>query len=191
MKITELSHFSAICKPWKTYEACPTEVVEKYAGVLPEILINTWRDDGFQQFSNGFLWSVNPDEYRDVVADFIYEPQRPDAHVLFRTAFGDLIFQYKSKMFHLSAVTLRHGELGGALDLVLEVHLGQRDFANSIFFLKEFRAARKALGDLTSEEVYGLVPAAPLGGTLDIQNMQKVNLKAHLHFLSQFVRPQS
>ena len=185
MTIDELSHFPKLHKVSGTYKPCPKELSDKYRNILPELIIETWEKFGFQKFSNGFLWSVNPDEFREVAGDFLHDYQIPEVHVLFRTGFGDLIFVYKSKAFHLSALTLKHGQLAGGIEQILEIHLGQREFANSIFFFKEFKEARKRLGDLTEEEAYAPVPVIPLGGNFNMENMQKVNLKAHLHFLSQ------
>ena len=185
MTINELPHFSKLHKVSETYKPCPKELIAKYRDVLPEIIISSWEQSGFQKFSNGFLWTVDPDEFRDIASDFLHDYQAPEVNVLFRTGFGDLILLYKSKMFHMSALTLKHGELVGTVDLVLELHLGQRDSANAVFFLKEFKEARKKLGDITDEEVYTPVPVIPMGGTFDVANMQKANLKAHLHFLSQ------
>ena len=185
MTLNELPQFSKLHKVSETYKPCPPELIDKYRDVLPELIINSWEKDGFQKFSNGFLWTVNPDDFRDIASDFLHDYQTPEVHVLFRSGFGDLILLYKSKMFHLSAVTLKHGQLVGTIDLILELHLGERDSANSEFFWKEFKGARKLLGDITEEEVYTPVPVIPLGGTFDVANMQKANLKAHLHFLSQ------
>ena len=185
MTFNDLSHFSKLHKVSETYKPCPKELVDKYRNVLPEIIIATWEQFGFQKFSNGFLWSVNPDEFREIAGDFLHNYQIPEVYVLFRTGFGDLILLYRSKAFHLSALTLKHGQLAGTIDLVLEIHLGQRDSLNSVFFYKEFKEARKRLGDITEEEAYTPVPVIPLGGTFDVASMQKVNLQAHLHFLSQ------
>jgi hypothetical protein len=184
MTIAELPHFSNLYKDWQTYRACPAEIIDRYRSVLPAIVVDSWQAAGFQRFGKGFLWTVNPDEFREIAADFLHEYQVPDVHVLLRTGFGDLIFLYRGKSFHLSAVTLKHGQLAGGIEEILEVHLGQRDFANSIFFLKEFKGARKALGDLAEDEVYGLAPALPLGGPLKTANMRKLNLRAYLHLLS-------
>jgi hypothetical protein len=183
--LSDLSDFSRTHKDVRTYEPAPPELVEQYANVLPDILINTWKESGFQSFSRGFLWTVNPNEYRDIIAEFVYEYQVNDLNVVFRTAFGDMIFAYRKKLYHFSAVTMRHSELTGALEAVLEIHLAEREFLNSIFFFNLFKQAMKKLGEVSVDEVYGFFPVLPLGGELDIDNVRKVNLRAHLHLLSQ------
>ncbi|NOT63773.1 MAG: DUF1851 domain-containing protein [Acidobacteria bacterium] len=184
MMITELSHFGKLFKGWQSYKSCDLELANKYRNILPPIIINTWENLGFQKFAKGFLWSVDPDEYREIIAGFIYDYQVSDTHVLFRTGFGDLIFLYETKLFHLSATTLKHGQLSGTIEQVLEMHLGQREFANSIFFLKEFNAARASLGNIEADELFAPVPVIPLGGEFKVESMKKFNLKAHMSFLA-------
>lgn len=107
MTIQHLADFSRAHGQSHTYKPCPPTVIEKYQPLLPEILTDTWREAGFQVFSGGFLWSVNPDEFRDIIADFLHDYQIQDVHVMFRTAFGDMILSYKGKFYHFSVVTMR------------------------------------------------------------------------------------
>jgi hypothetical protein len=189
--ISELPHFGALHRVKKAYAECPPEVLAKYRGIVPKILANTWEQFGFQEFSNGFLWSVNPDAFRAVVSGFVYPDQLEESHVLFRTGFGDLIISYKGKLFHFSAVTLIHAELSGTLEQVLEMDLGQREFANSIFFLTQFNGARKKLGSPTESEVYGASLGVPLRGVFNIDMLRKLNLREHLRLLSLIAKPKA
>lgn len=52
-------------------------------------------------------------------------------------------------------------------------------------FLGLFSRARKKLGPLKSDEMYGFVPALMLGGSEALENLEKVNIIEHLTFLSQ------
>src|SRR5262245_53740131 len=185
MTLDEVEYFSKIHKHGRTYKPCPIKTITKYSGVLPALLTDSWGTSGFQVFSGGFLWSVDPDEYRSCVAEFLHGYQSADAHAMFRTGFGDMVFYYRGKIYHLSAVTLRHAEIGGSLEAVLKLDLGQRASLDAVFFFNLFKKARRSLGELTEEEVYGFFPALPLGGEPIVNNLRRVNLKAHLKFLSQ------
>jgi hypothetical protein len=79
--------------------------------------------------------------------------------------------------------------LEGTLDRVLEVYLGDRDFANPIFFLKEFNAARRRLGPPGEGELYGITLGEPLGGAWSASQLQKLGLKNHLNGLARIVKP--
>jgi hypothetical protein len=191
MTLKDLPHFIALFKAVDTYRVCPPATLEKYRAVLPEILIASWEQFGFQRFGDGFLWSVNPDDFREVVSGLVYPDQIPESHVLFRTAFGDLLIGYQSKLVHFSAATLHHSLLAGTLDQVIDVHLGERDFANSIFFLKEFKTAKRRLGAPAESEVYGVALGKPLGGDFTADRLQKLDLKEHLNLLAKLTKPKA
>jgi hypothetical protein len=52
-------------------------------------------------------------------------------------------------------------------------------------FFSLFRRARRKLGLLKSDEMYGFVPALMLGGSEELENLEKVKIIEHLIFLSQ------
>jgi hypothetical protein len=191
MTLNDLPHFSALFKAADTYCVCPSPTLGKFRGVLPEILLASWEQFGFQRFGDGFLWSVNPDEFRDLVSVLVYPEQVSESHVLFRTGFGDLLIEYRSKLIHFSAATLHHGRLAGTLDQVLDIHLGERDFANSIFFLKQFNVAKRKLGPPAESEVYGVELGKPLGGDFAVDRLQRLDLNEHLRLLAKLAKPKA
>lgn len=52
-----------------------------------------------------------------------------------------------------------------------------------------FDRALQNLGPLSSDEVYGLEPALPLGGRLAVQSLVKLKIEQHLTILRQLGRP--
>nr|WP_314526560.1 DUF1851 domain-containing protein [uncultured Pseudomonas sp.] len=48
-----------------------------------------------------------------------------------------------------------------------------------------FESALSKLGELDATEMYGLVPALALGGSIELENLEKVKIIEHLEFLSQ------
>ena len=177
--------FSKAHQRQRTYKACPPELIAKYRGRLPDVLVNTWEASGFQEFSDGFLWTVNPDELRDVAADFANNFQTEFIDVIFRTAFGDLITSHKGKLYHLSVVTMLGDSLPDRLEHVLELHFAQKRFLNSIFFMNMFKKGLKRLGAPAEDEVYALVPAPAMGGSIAAENLQKAKLRVYLNYLAQ------
>ena len=147
--IADQDDFNKAHKRQRTYKACPPELIEKYRGRLPDLLVDTWVAFGFQNFSDGFLWSVNPDEFRELISNFLYDFQGDRVDVMFRTAFGDMLISYKGKLINFSAATMRHSNLPDSLEAVLGLHLGQPTFLDSIFFFDLFKKALKKLGPLT------------------------------------------
>lgn len=67
----------------------PQEVIEKYRDVLPDELIEVWKKYGFGSFYGGFLKTVNPDDYADVLHEIA--PLFEKEVVMFTTGLADLI----------------------------------------------------------------------------------------------------
>jgi len=42
---------------------CPGTVLEKYKELVPSEIIDIWQQYGLGSFKNGFLKTINPDEY--------------------------------------------------------------------------------------------------------------------------------
>jgi hypothetical protein len=52
-------------------------------------------------------------------------------------------------------------------------------------FLDLFDPAKRKLGILQSDEIYGFVPALMIGGSEDLKNLEKLKIIEHLTFLAQ------
>jgi hypothetical protein len=183
--LADSTDFSKVHKKQRTYQVCPPALIAKYRGRLPDVLVNTWEASGFQSFSDGFLWTVNPDALRDVAAEFKNQFETEHIDVMFRTAFGDLIVSHKGKLYHLSAVTMLSDALPDRLESVLDLHFGQKMFLDSIFFFNLFKKGLKRLGAPEEDEVYALVPAPAIGGEITADHLQKAKLRVYLNYLAQ------
>jgi hypothetical protein len=183
--IADLPDFNKTHKRQRGYKPCPPEAIAKYRGRLPDLLVDTWAAAGFQDFSDGFLWSVNPDEFRDVVAGFVHDDQLENVDVMFRTGLGSLILAHKGKLFHFSAITMATLALPDSLEIVLDLYFSERMSLNDIFFLNLYKKGLKRLGPPAEDEVYALVPAPAIGGEIVADHLQKANLRVYLDYLSQ------
>nr|WP_252508962.1 GAD-like domain-containing protein [Acinetobacter baumannii] len=70
------------------------DIIKKYRGKLPESILEQWRLFGFAGYLNGLYWITNPDDYAEVIYDWLEETPLPDDdayHVLARSAFGELL----------------------------------------------------------------------------------------------------
>ncbi|OFA06902.1 GAD-like domain-containing protein [Duganella sp. HH101] len=183
--ITDLPAFSKAHKRQRSYQPCPAETIAKYRGRLPDVLVDSWQEHGFQEFSDGFLWTVNPDDYRDVIANFVHGYQIDDLDVILRTGLGDMIVSHKGKLFYFSVVTMVSMPLPDSLEPVLGLHLSQPALVNGIFFLSMYKKALKRLGPPAEDEVYALVPAPAIGGEVAADHLQKAKLRVYLDYLAQ------
>ncbi|MDO7911133.1 GAD-like domain-containing protein [Pseudomonas sp. 22-AL-CL-001] len=176
------------------YTPVPSATIEYYKKILPERLLNYWQDYGWSAHAEGIFWMVNPAEYDGVVRSWLEDTEfekKDNYYVIARTAFGGL-YLWGEKTGHalkIESLLSRYC----AQDLgTTEVNL---DRESQIFFLAPsvegsdffslFRRARRKLGLLKSDEMYGFVPALMLGGSEELENLEKVKIIEHLIFLSQ------
>ncbi|MBF7142673.1 MULTISPECIES: GAD-like domain-containing protein [Pseudomonas] len=172
----------------------PASAIERYQGKLPKLWLEYWAEHGWCGYGNGIFWIVNPQDYEGVVAAWLEGTElenRDKYHVIARSAFGQLylwgertgpsvtIVSVYSRCsiqdFTISEDTMDR-EVHGFL-LTTEVEYNDLD--------NMFDRARKRLGMLQHDEMYGFVPAVMLGGSDTFENLKKVKAVEHLMILSQ------
>jgi hypothetical protein len=182
------------------HEPVPQASIEKYRGKLPDILLTYWEQEGWNGYDNGLLWTVNPDDYADILADWIAPtplPEIDDYHVFARTAFGTL-YAFGSKNGRYFGVTPYWNAVFANKSWVTSVD-HEWDETITQFFgfstkedydvedIKEkgmFDRAVKRLGPLGPNEMFGFVPALLLGGEEVEKNLEKTNIFIHLDILA-------
>lgn len=182
------------------------DTIERWRGRLPEQLMTYWREEGWCGYANGLFWSVNPDDYEDLISEWLAGTplEKLDTfHVIARTAFGKLY---------------ACGEKAGpVVDVSCQLHaifaqkkeLRPRDAADLDFKIRGFFAgsrldgcdlhtnddgplferALKKLGPLAPDEMYALEPAVVLGGPIALDHLVRVKLDPHLTLLRQLAAP--
>jgi hypothetical protein len=172
----------------------PLSSIDRYQGKLPKLLLEYWADHGWCGYGDGIFWIVNPQEYEGVVASWIEGTklqERDTYHLIARSAFGDLYLFGEKTGFSLkiSSVISRYviNNLDfrtEEMDRHLQGFLLTREVdANNYGDL--FKPAKKKLGTLRNNEMYGFVPALMLGGPDTLDHLEKVKAVEHLTLLSQ------
>ncbi len=163
----------------------PDELVARYEGLLPEEILDIWREYGLGTFYHGYLKVIDPREYKKLLEDTYW---RGDAAIpVFATAFADLIIWQEDQ--YLVIVNYRKGVshvmydgfeffledlMDGWLD---EKHLSMRTY----------NAAVKRYGSLAYGECFGYVPLLGLGGRETVNNLRKVKIREHIALIAQMV----
>ncbi|MFG0497270.1 GAD-like domain-containing protein [Pseudomonas sp. YQ_13] len=172
----------------------PPSSLDRYRGILPNKLLEYWSEHGWCGYGDGIFWTVNPQEYEGVTASLIEGTileKRDRYHLIARGAFGDLYLFGEQTGFsvkilaHISRCRGSEYELTAA-DMDREVQgffLGKEKA--SVDFDGMFEPAKKKLGMLKHDEMYGFVPALAFGGSSDLANLEKVKAVEHLILLSQ------
>lgn len=156
----------------------PKEVVEKYKNMyqgqsyFPEELIWIWENMGFGVYEDGFLQIVNPDEY-EFVFEYIDKLLEPTV-VWGVTALGDLLVwegndnwtiapDEGNRIDLIDVSNLDNKVLGGAIDVDLNILLGDEDDLIDFYNAKPYLQIKGKLPKLEYGQCYGYVPALALG----------------------------
>jgi hypothetical protein len=177
----------------------PASSIERYRDKLPNQLLEYWAEHGWCGYGEGIFWIVNPQEYEGVVASWIggtkFE-ERDDYHLIARSAFGDLYLwgEKTGASLKITSVLSRcdvddfeitSDELDRELqNFLLSTEVEYNDFGDL------FQPAKKKLGTLRHDEMYGFVPALMFGGPDTLDHLEKVKAVEHLILLSQITELQ-
>ncbi|WP_423731271.1 GAD-like domain-containing protein [Hafnia paralvei] len=184
----------------------PTEIINKWTGILPDILLDYWKSEGWSSYKNGLFSLVNPDDYEDLL-DLWLEgtpfEELDSYHVIAKTGFGKLfifgentgcnttVTCYINKI--ISVKKNRYKKDERRLDLnvkSLVTSLSPEDLdIDGEDGEHIFERAVKIHGPLAENEVFGFVPAVILGGAMDVKNIKKMDAHIHLSHLREFCLP--
>lgn len=172
----------------------PLSSIEAYRSKLPNQLLTYWAEHGWCGYGNGIFWLVNPEEYEGVVACWLEGTEfgkRDRYHLIARGAFGDLylwgektgcslkITSVFSRCSVIDIVPIPEQMDREIQDFIISRKVRSNDLENL------FNKARKKLGTLRHDEMYGFVPALKFGGDPKLENLEKLSAVEHLTFLSQ------
>ena len=180
------------------------EMLNYFDGKLPARLLEYWQEYGFCGWGEGIFWTVNPDDYKDILAQWLsdtsFEQREIDSvdkyYVIERSAFGRLFIWGETSgqsikinpsygMILPSDSTDELIEDGPNLSLDLFfATISKDDMEEEDLDEKPlFEPAMAKLGPLDADEMYGFVPALAIGGAPKLENLQKVKVIEHLTFL--------
>jgi hypothetical protein len=184
----------------------PAASVEKWRGKLPDQLLAYWQEEGWCGYADGLFWTVDPDDYEDIVDEWLENSpfeQIDVFHVIARTAFGDLYLWGEKTGSSTNVACVIHVITALKSDLVKKSSTDLTRQARNFFAFSElkycdlkdesgtplFKRALAKLGPLAPDEMYGFEPAVVLGGKMQLENLAKVNLDVHLTILRQLAAP--
>lgn len=183
----------------------PSEAIVKWRGKLPDQLLTYWQEEGWCGYANGLFWIVNPDDYEDLVDEWLEDTslEQIDAfHVIGRTAFGklyvcgELTGMSMTINCPINAIFALPKELKSkskkdqdwSVRSFLGLSRNECDLKDESGVVLFDQAVAKS-GPLAAGEVYGFEPAIVLGGKMTIENIVKLDLDVHLTILRQLAPP--
>ncbi|MGC6769545.1 T6SS immunity protein Tdi1 domain-containing protein [Enterococcus sp. LJL51] len=160
------------------------EVIEKYQDRIPEEMLLFWKEYGFGTFLNGFIKSVNPDDFQELL---IEGSQRfHDGIVLFATALGDLII-WEGNFVRI--IRFRYGvtdTIMSGFKFFFE-DLSDEDFREEDLRWAPYLEAIEINGVPKFEECFGYVPLLGLGGAEQVENLKIVKLREHIILITELM----
>jgi hypothetical protein len=144
----------------------PESSIAKYKNRLPGQLLAYWIDHGWCGYADGIFWTVNPQDYEELLAQWLMGinlSEQDNYHVIARSAFGKLYVWGERQgscltiNSYLARYTPRTSKFTGE----------KLDFGIKVFFSSKkpeesdldglFKPALEKLGPLKSDEMYGFV----------------------------------
>lgn len=186
-------------------ENIKNENIKNWHQRLPNQLLKYWQEEGWCGYANGLFWTVNPDDYEDLVDEWLDDTQIEQFdvfHAIARSAFGTLYLWGEKTGSSVVIASGINSIISMRSNLIRKID--DPDFDMRIFFsnksphrcdLKDengeylFERALAKLGPLGPDEIYGFEPAIVLGGKILLENIVKVNLDVHLTILRQLAEP--
>lgn len=184
----------------------PESSIGKWSGKLPNRMLDFWKDEGWSAYAGGLVWIVDPEEYEDIVDEWLDGSglDQIDAfHAIARTAFGELYLFGESTGQSVTINCATNAIFALAKNLAKRDQRGLDISVRSFFCIDHescdlndeggtplFERALAALGPLASDEMYGFEPAIVLGGRMRLESLRRVKLDQHLTILRQLATPQ-
>jgi len=173
-----------VLKDFEFHSKVPDEVIEKYQGLVPDELIEIWKEYGFGSFWNGYLKVINPNDYRDILDESYLEAKV--SIPIFTTAFGDIITWEDNE--YAALLKYRNGEfknLTAGFENFFPWLAEKPKFWISRFDNDLYDKAVSKYGLCQYDECFGYTPLLVLGGAEKIENLQKVEIIPHIELITQ------
>jgi len=172
----------------------PTSSIQRYRGKLPDQLLEYWREHGWCGYGDGIFWMVNPQDYDGVVESWLEGTELEgfdNYHAIARSAFGDLYLwgETSGASLKITSILSRyrvHNSIyvGDKMDAGIRAFMVSKR-ADTNDYGDLFKPAKRKLGRLHPDEMYGFTPAIMLGGPDKLEHLEKVKAVEHLMLLSQ------
>jgi hypothetical protein len=157
--------------------------LKAYAGKLPGELLEEWKQTGWCAYGDGLLWTVNPEDFADILPDWIENAE--GAYAFLRTGFGGIYYWNGSEANYVDVLFGGVWSLFDTMELNFNEMLCDDTYLDDVIRRQEFKEALPRLGAPARDECYAFVPAIALGGAVESENLERAKLREHLAILAQ------
>ncbi len=187
--MTEIEMKEELLKDFVLYKECSAEQIEKYKGKVPDFLIDIWENYGLGTFKDGYLRTINPDEYIELLNDTYFAAAR--SIPIFTTAFGDILtFETgREGNFHLYNVKYRRGNFNvipAGIQFFYKI-MNSESFIAEYLDYEQYPAAVEKLGVPPYNQCFCYVPILGMGGSEKVENIELGDTKTHIEVITHFM----
>ena len=176
-------YMEKVFKDFKLYKKVPKELINKYNDKLGEDVIEIWEKYGFGSTFKGYLKIINPDDLQELLEETYIMPY--DDIPVFVTGMGDIITYNSRGAFTI--VDYRHQRLDIiGIDQKINWYFFFDDEFKEYWQWDPYFEAVEKYGEPGYDECFGYEPLLSLGGDESVENLKKVNYKAHIFLMSEF-----
>ena len=151
--------------------------------LLPAELVELIQQ-GEGSYMKGFLWIVNPQEFKQIV-DEIYIPLTNPAICFARDAFGSLFLWEDNSVIYVDINYSKQEVVGRKLSVFFDLKMTDSGFLSKKTAYDKFVEAEKLLGPPNQDECYGYFPLLGMGGADKIGNLKKVKFREYISIVAQ------
>jgi len=186
--------------------------ISAFEGKLPPVIFDYWREFGFSTYRDGLVQMVNPADWKVALDGWLEGTElaeKDSYHVLWISAFGELFVWGEKTGYdfavrpYLGTINLQKKNYEKALAKGID---SQNYWMESFAFKPSlhpeigvdindedgkplFKQAKKKLGPLKLNEIYGFAPAIQAGGEWRVENLKKIDGPVHFDILRQIKTP--
>jgi hypothetical protein len=174
-------------------EPAPSALVEAYRGVLPDELLELWTRVGLGRYGDGLIQLVNPDEYKPVLYGWLMlATPNPDRIPIAISAFGKLFYYRKlaegaEDVAFIDPHWRSTDVVNWSLEDFFNDSMCDEEIIEDVLQSELFTECVAKYGALAENEIYFYVPALALGGSEDVNSMDKGSALVHLELLLQMI----
>ena len=183
------------------------ETLAKYRGKLPDRLLEYWQEFGFCGFKDGIFWLTNPEDYEDILAEWLPEDEleKQSHYVIARSGFGDL-FVWNSELgyeYEISSlwrwilkIDIHFSDWirDGRADEVIDIFIGSNRYEELDTQDNDgnplFQRCVELWGPLAENEMFTFAPYPFINNSMTLDAIRKADLFINFDIIRQMKEPE-
>ena len=183
------------------------ETLAKYRGKLPGRLLEYWQEFGFCGFKDGIFWLTNPEDYEDILAEWLPEEElkKKKHYVIARSGFGEL-FVWNSDLgtqYELDPIRgwifkrdtdfsdwIRDGRADEVIDIFISINKYEELDTQDNDGNPLFQRCVELWGPLAENEMFTFAPYPFISSSMTLDAIRKADLFINFDIVRQMIEPE-